>query len=156
MKRVVETGLAESSAPFSWATVGNGILFTALVPFDAGGTLVPGDVQVQTAQCLRNLVRTVGAAGGSMADVTQVVVFLTDLGDFAAMNEAYRQHFAHPYPNRATVMVAGLAVPGMRVEMLAYAAVGGRKPATRSARPAKRAGRSSASRRRRAGRRASR
>lgn len=146
MKRVVETGLAESSAPFSWATVGNGILFTALVPFDDSGTLVPGDVQVQTAQCLRNLARTVGAAGGSMADVTQVVVFLTDLGDFAAMNDAYRKAFTRPYPNRATVMVAGLAVSGMRVEMLAYGAIGRWKPATRSARPARRAGGSSASR----------
>jgi enamine deaminase RidA (YjgF/YER057c/UK114 family) len=156
MKRVVETGLAEVSAPFSWATVGHGILFTAQIPFDERGALVAGDVRAQTGQCLRNLARTVRAAGGGMADVTQVVVFLTDGGDFAAMNEAYRQHFAPPYPNRATVMVAGLAVPGMRVEMLAYAAVGGRRAATRSARPAARAGRSSASRRRKAGRRSSR
>jgi enamine deaminase RidA (YjgF/YER057c/UK114 family) len=156
MKRVVETGLPASSAPFSWATVGHGMLFTALVPFDESGRLVAGDVRVQTDRCLRNLTRIVGSAGGRLADVTQVVVFLTDLGDFAGMNEVYGKAFERPYPNRATVQVAGLAVPGMRVEMLAYAAVGQRRLATRSGRPATRAGRSSASRRRTARRRASR
>ena len=116
MKRVVETGLAEPSAPFSWATLGHGILFTALVPFDDSGTLVPGDVQVQTAQCLRNLRRTIGAAGGSMADVTQVVVLLTDLDDFAAMNEAYRKYFPTDPPARATVKAA-LTSPDFKVEI---------------------------------------
>jgi hypothetical protein len=56
MKHIVETGLAASLGPFSCATVGQGLLSTALVPFDEHGNPVAGDVRVQTDRCLRNLV----------------------------------------------------------------------------------------------------
>lgn len=154
MKTLIETGLGQVSAPFSWATVGNGILFTAQVPFDDAGQLVGTSIQEQTAQCLRNLARTVKAAGETMGDVTQVVVFLTHPEDVAGMNEVYRQHFAPPYPNRATVIVAGLTVPGMRVELLAYAALGPAKRAARVRAVPRRAGRAPASGRRAPRRRA--
>lgn len=127
MKTVLDTGLARVTAPFSWATVGHGILFTAQVPFDDAGQLLGTDIREQTAQCLRNLARTLAAAGATTDDVTQVVVFLTHPEDVAGMNEVYREHFAPPYPNRATVVVAELTVRGMRVEMLAYAALDRRR-----------------------------
>jgi 2-iminobutanoate/2-iminopropanoate deaminase len=161
MKHVIDTGLARVSAPVSWATVGNGILFTAQIPFDRDGKLVGADIREQTAQTLRNLEQTLRAAGGTLDDVTQVVVFLTSLDDFQGMNETYAQFFAAPYPNRATLVAAALAVPGMRVEMLAYASLGREahaagKAAKRSARVSGRSGRASEERRRQSGRRASR
>jgi 2-iminobutanoate/2-iminopropanoate deaminase len=161
MKDVIDTGLAPVSAPISWATVGNGILFTAQIPFDRDGKLVGGDIREQTAQTLRNLGQTLRAAGGTLEDVTQVVVFLVDLDDFQGMNETYREFFEPPYPNRATLVAAGLAVPGMRVEMLAYASLGrqrraaGKVSSKRTGRAGARSGRASGERRRRAGTRAS-
>lgn len=158
MKHVIDTGLARVSAPFSWATVGNGVLFTAQVPFDEAGKLVGDDIREQTAQCLRNLTQTVTRAGATMVDVTQVVVFLTRPEDVAGMNEVYPRFFQTPYPNRATVIVAGLTVASMRVEMLAYAALDGRGRAVakRTAPASARPRRPPSARPRRAGRRASR
>jgi enamine deaminase RidA (YjgF/YER057c/UK114 family) len=70
-----------------------------------------------------NLKRTVEAAGGTMEDVTQVLVYLPNKEDFSGMNEVYRTYFNKPYPNRATV-VAGLMVPGARIEIVAHAVIG--------------------------------
>ncbi len=158
MKKAVDTGLAQVTAPISWATVGNGILFTVPVPFDEKGKVVGTEIREQTAQCLRNLAQTMAAARATMDDVTQVVVFLTQVEDVPGMNEAYAQFFKSPYPNRATIIVAALTVPGMRIEMLAYAAVGGatRAGATRSTPASSRSSRPSASRRRPAGKHGSR
>ena len=61
------------------------------------------------------------AAGGSLADVTQVLIYLTDPADFNQMNQVYREFFSPPYPNRATVIVAALLVPGMRIEIVVHA-----------------------------------
>jgi Putative translation initiation inhibitor, yjgF family len=69
---------------------------------------------------LANLRAVVEAAGGSLASVVKVTVFLTDLGDFAAVNEAMSEVFAEPYPARAAVQVAALP-KGVDVEMDAIA-----------------------------------
>ena len=59
-----------------------------------------------------NLKTTVEAAGGTLADVTRVLIYLIDENDFAPMNEVYRSFFDTPYPNRTTIKVAGLMFPG--------------------------------------------
>ena len=64
---------------------------------------------------------TVEAAGGGMVDVTQVLTYLTRPEDFAAMNRIYETFFEEPYPNRATVIVAGLLIPGAVIEIVANA-----------------------------------
>ena len=64
------------------------------------------------------------AAGGTMADVAQVLIYLTDGADAAAMNAVYRTYFEPPYPNRATVVVAGLLGPGAIIEIVANAHIG--------------------------------
>jgi 2-iminobutanoate/2-iminopropanoate deaminase len=110
-RKPVKTHLPAVSAPLEWATIADGTLYTAQIPLD-------------------NLRRTVEAAGGSMADVTQVLVFLPDASDFAGMNEIYAKAFQPPYPNRATI-VANLMVPGARIELVAYAHIGGRSAAAR-------------------------
>jgi 2-iminobutanoate/2-iminopropanoate deaminase len=72
---------------------------------------------------LDNLTKTVKAAGGTLADITQILIYITDAKHFAAVNEIYKEYFAEPYPNRATV-IAGLLVPGMHIEIVAHAHFG--------------------------------
>lgn len=132
MRKPVKTHLPAVSAPLEWATTADGILYTAQIPNREDGSIETGDIGVQAALTLDNLRRTVAAAGGSMDDVTQVLIYLPDPADFAGMNEAYRKAFKPPYPNRATI-VADLMVPGARIEIVAYAHVGRRT--ARAARP---------------------
>ena len=123
MKSAVATGLKAASSPIEWATVADGILYTAQIPMKADGSIETGDIGVQAELTLRNLKQTVEAAGGTMGDVTQVLVYLPDPADFPGMNAVYQKHFPKPYPNRATI-VAKLMVPGARFEIVAYAHVG--------------------------------
>ncbi len=133
MRKPVKTHLPAVSAPLEWATTADGILYTAQIPNREDGSIETGDIGMQAALTLDNLRRTVAAAGGSMDDVTQVLIFLPDPADFPGMNEAYRKAFKPPYPNRATV-VADLMVPGARIEIVAYAHIG-RRTARAAARP---------------------
>jgi reactive intermediate/imine deaminase len=70
-------------------------------------TMVEG-VEAQIHQVFRNLRAVSEAAGGSLADMAKLNVFLTDLGDFAKVNEIMAQYFSQPYPARAAVGVAAL------------------------------------------------
>jgi 2-iminobutanoate/2-iminopropanoate deaminase len=82
----------------------------------ATGQLVTGDVAEQTEQILRNARAVLEAAGKTLTDVVRVGVFLTDIGDFAAMNAVYGRYFTPPYPARTTVAVVALPLAA-RVEM---------------------------------------
>jgi len=132
MRKPVKTHLPAVKAPLEWATTADGILYTAQIPNREDGSIETGDIRAQAELTLSNLRRTVEAAGGSMDDVTQVLVYLPDPADFAGMNEVYARSFKPPYPNRATI-VADLMVPGAKIEVVAYAHVGGRTAA--AARP---------------------
>jgi 2-iminobutanoate/2-iminopropanoate deaminase len=93
-------------------------------PIDpATGKLKGATIQEQTKLTLESMKAVLDAAGATMADVVKVHVLLTDMNDFAGMNEVYRTFFAEPYPTRMTYGTA-LTVPGMRVEMDAVAYVG--------------------------------
>ena len=127
-RKPVKTHLPAVSAPLEWATIADGILYTAQIPNREDGSIETGDIRAQAQLTLDNLRRTVQAAGGSMADVTQVLVYLPDPSDFPGMNEIYAKAFQPPYPNRATI-VADLMVPGARIEVVAYAHIGGRSAA---------------------------
>ena len=134
MKSAVDTGLPTPRAPIEWATIADGILYTAHIPLKADGTIETGAIGVQTELTLANLKRTVETAGGSMADVAQVLVYLPHPEDFPGMNAVYQRYFPKPYPNRATV-VAQLMVPGARIEIVAYAHIGARAESAARARP---------------------
>ena len=71
------------------------------------GSFETGPIERQAEVTFDNLRRIVTAAGGTMDDVTQVLIYLTDPAAFDGMNEVYRRFFDPPYPNRATVVVAG-------------------------------------------------
>jgi len=80
------------------------------IPLDAkSGELVgAGDVRLQTETVMKNLGAVLTAAGASFANVVKTTIFLTDLADFAAVNEIYGRHFPTRPPARATVQVAAL------------------------------------------------
>ena len=123
MKQAVNvTGLPDIN-PYciDWAVVADGILYTSTAPIKAAGSFDTGGIASQTRQTFDNLKTILTAAGGSLADVTQVQIYLTDENDFAAMNEVYGSFFDKPYPARATVKVAGLMFEGGRIEIVAHA-----------------------------------
>lgn len=123
-RKPVATGLPQLKAPLEWATISGGVLYTAQVPIKPDGSIETGEAVAQVDQTLRNLKQTVEAAGGSMDDVTQCVVYLTDAKHGPALNEVWPRYFKVPYPNRATVIVTALVVPGIVVEVVAYAHIG--------------------------------
>ena len=121
MRAPVKTHLPSEEAPLEWAVTADSILYTAHVPLRADGSIEDGPIERQAEVTFDNLKRTLDAAGGSLDDVTQVLIYLTDPAVFQGMNAVYRRFFAKPYPNRATVIVAGLMVPGAVIEIIAYA-----------------------------------
>ncbi|MBO9550394.1 RidA family protein [Pseudomonas sp.] len=121
MKQAIKTDLYASKAPLEWAVVGNGTLYTAQIPIDAQGQVVAGGIEAQTRQTLDNLRHTLEAAGSTLDAVTQVLIYVTDRSYLATVNQLYGDYFKPPYPNRAAVVVAGLAREEMLVELVLYA-----------------------------------
>jgi len=119
----IATGLPEIGVPLEWAVLSRGQLYTAQVPIRADGSFETGAFADQVALTFANLAQTLRAAGGGLASLTQVLVYLTDPADIAEFNRLYRQFFQAPFPNRALLVVAALAVPGMKVELVAYAEI---------------------------------
>ncbi len=78
--------------------------------------LVGGGAEFQIRQVFDNLMAVAEAAGGTLADVVKLTVYLTDLGDFPAVNEIMAEYFTEPYPARAAIGVAQLP-KGAAVEM---------------------------------------
>ena len=124
MKEIVDTGLPALAQPFSWAVKALGLLFTAHGPVRPDGSIDTGAIEDQARLSFANLQRAVEAAGGRLDDVTQVLIYMTDVKDMPAIDSVYREFFAAPYPNRSSMGVAGLVVPGMKIEIVAYAAIG--------------------------------
>lgn len=126
MRRVVTSPSASTVGPYSHAVVSDGHLFcSGQTPVDpATGSLVLGDVGVQTRQCLANLFGVLDAAGLGPDDVVKVNVYLTHMHDFDDMNAAYAEMFTAPYPARTTVGVAALPL-GAKVEIELVARMAG-------------------------------
>ncbi|MEI5604335.1 Rid family detoxifying hydrolase, partial [Streptomyces brasiliscabiei] len=84
------------------------------------GKLVPGDVAAQARQSMENLNGILAAAGLSFANVVKTTIFLTDMADFAAVNEVYKSYVIEPYSARSTFAVAALPMGAkVEVEMIA-------------------------------------
>jgi 2-iminobutanoate/2-iminopropanoate deaminase len=110
--------LPPSGLPFSLGVRGGGLLFLSgqVAQDPATGKLIDGDAGAQAHQILRNIATALEAAGKDLGDVLRVGVYLTDMSNFAAMNEAYVEHFTEPYPARTAIGVAALPL-GAAVEM---------------------------------------
>ena len=118
----IETGIAPSSSPVSDAVrAGKQMWLVAIAEDPQSGEIVAGGIAEQTRRTLENLDMAVRAAGGTLANVVQVQVFLIDSDDAKGMNAVYAEFFKAPFPVRATVVVKQLLAEGLRVEMLATA-----------------------------------
>jgi enamine deaminase RidA (YjgF/YER057c/UK114 family) len=121
----IETGIAPSSSPANDAIrAGKQVWLVAIAEDPVTGDIVAGDIGVQTRRTVQNLDIAIRAAGGTLANIVQVQVFLIDKTDAAGMNAVYAEFFQQPYPVRATVVVKELLAAGLRVEMLATAVLG--------------------------------
>jgi reactive intermediate/imine deaminase len=96
--------------PYSQAVrAGNTVYLSGQTPLDpATGMPVGGDITLQARRALDNLKAVCKAAGGSFDDVVRIGLYLTDLGNFAAVNAVMAEYFSPPYPARSTIEVAGL------------------------------------------------
>jgi reactive intermediate/imine deaminase len=96
---------------------GDTVYLSGQVPFDpATMQLVTGDIEVQIRRVFDNLKAVAEAAGGSLAQAVKLTVFLTDLGNFAKVNEVMAQYCSKPYPARSAIGVAALP-RGAQVEI---------------------------------------
>ncbi len=108
--------------PYSQAVRVDGWIYASgQIPLDpASGELETGDIAAQTHRVFQNLRAVLEAAGGGLETVVKTTVFLSDMGDFAAMNEVYAEYFGDHRPARATVEAGGLP-KGVDVEIEAVA-----------------------------------
>ena len=104
--------------PYSQAVRrGSMVFLSGQIPLDpATGQIVEGDITTQTRRVFDNLRAVCTAVGGSFEDVVRVGIYLTDLGDFAAVNAVMAENFQAPFPARSTIEVSGLP-RGARVEV---------------------------------------
>jgi 2-iminobutanoate/2-iminopropanoate deaminase len=122
----VETGNAPAAiGPYSQGIKAGGLVFTAgQIPLDPATMQIAGaTIQEQTDRVMQNLQAILVAAGASLAAVVKTTVYLTDMGEFAAMNEVYARWFGDHKPARSTVQVSRLP-KDVKVEIDAVARVG--------------------------------
>lgn len=111
MKEIIATEKAPRAiGPYSQAISSGKLLFASgQIPIDpATGEFVPGGIQEQTEQVLRNVSAILEAGGAGLHQVVKTTVFLADMDDFTAMNEVYSRFFPENPPARATVQAARL------------------------------------------------
>ena len=110
-KEVITTAHAPKAiGPYEQAIkVGGFVYASGQIPLDPNsGSLVEGDIVIQTRRVLENLRAVIEAAGSSFERVVKTTVFLKNIADFAAMNEAYAEYLGAAKPARSTVAVADL------------------------------------------------
>ena len=113
---------AVSVGPYSHAVEAGGFVYlSGQTPMDSTTKkLAEGGIAEQTKQCFVNLGNVLAAAGLTMDNVVKVTVFLTDMANFSAMNEVYKDQFTAPYPARSTVGVKELPLGALvEIEMTA-------------------------------------
>lgn len=110
MKTIQTTKAPAAIGPYSQAVEANGFVFASgqLGINPATGEFIEGDVQAQTRQALTNARAIMNEAGLDLNNVIKTTVFLSDMANFAAMNEIYSEFFSEPYPARSAVAVKTL------------------------------------------------
>jgi reactive intermediate/imine deaminase len=119
------SGLSEPISHYTDAVRAGDLLFVSgVVPVDDEGGLVGGDdVAAQARQVFANMERVLEAAGAAFVDVVKVTVFLTDVDDRPLINPVRQEVFGATRPASTLVEVAGLAIPGAKIEVEAVAVV---------------------------------
>ncbi|MDY3821093.1 MAG: RidA family protein [Bacteroidaceae bacterium] len=122
MKSIHTNQAPAAIGPYSQAIEANGMIFASgQIPIDpATGQFVEGGIQEQTRQALTNARSILQAAGTDMENVIKTTVYLSDIHNFAAMNEVYAQFFTEPFPARSAVAVKDLPKGALvEIEVLA-------------------------------------
>jgi reactive intermediate/imine deaminase len=109
-KQIISTDAAPAAiGAYSQAVkVGGTVYLSGQIGLDPATMQMVDGVETQIHQVFKNLQSVTAAAGGSLADIVKLNVFLTDLGNFAKVNEIMAEYFVAPYPARAAVGVAAL------------------------------------------------
>ena len=122
-KKEIATNKAPAAiGPYYQAVlIGNTLYTSGQIPIDpATGALVQGGIKEQGTRVFENLKAVLEQAGTDFSKVVKVNVFITDLNDFAALNELYATYFEKPYPARSCVQVSGLPKGALvEIEMIA-------------------------------------
>ena len=118
-KKIIFTANAPKAiGPYSQAISAGGFTFVsgqvAINP--ETGDLMNASIQDQAEQVIKNLRAICEEANGSLADIVKLTIYITDMNDFAVVNETMQKYFSEPYPARATVEVSALPL-GVNVEM---------------------------------------
>ena len=125
-REIIKTGKAPKAiGTYSQAVkTGQTVYLSGQIPLDpASMELVSGDMRAQITQVFDNLTAVAEAAGGSLAEIAKLNIFLVDLAHFPLVNEVMATYFSEPYPARAAVGVATLP-KGAQVEMDAIMVLG--------------------------------
>jgi len=119
IREIIKTGHAPAAiGPYSQAVRhGDTVYLSGQIPLDpATMQLVTGDIAVQTQRVFTNLRAVCQAAGSSLDGIVKLNIYMTDLGNFARVNEIMAEYFSEPYPARATVGVSTLPL-GAQIEV---------------------------------------
>jgi reactive intermediate/imine deaminase len=124
-KKIIATAAAPAAiGPYSQAVqAGSTVYLSGQIGLDPATMQMAEGIDAQVARVFDNLKAVAAAAGGSLADAVKVNIYVTDLGNFAKVNDAMAQAFSQPYPARATVQVAALP-RGALVEVDAVLVIG--------------------------------
>src|SRR5690606_14567851 len=119
----VETGIAPSSAPINDAVrAGKHVWLVAVAEDPVTGEIVEGGIEAQARRCIQNLDSALRSAGGTLANLVMVQIFLIDSADGAGMNAVYAEFFTtQPYAVRDSVVVKELLARGYGIEITAQA-----------------------------------
>ncbi len=124
MKQIIKPAKsAPAVGPYNHAVRIGDLLFCAgQIPIDPStGNLITGDIKAQTDRVLQNVKAILDDQGLSFSNVVKSTVFLTNLADFASMNEVYAKHFSADFPARSTIQVAALPKgANVEIEVIAH------------------------------------
>ena len=118
-KKIIYTEKAPKAiGPYSQAVSAGGFTFVSgqIAINPETGDLMNATIKDQAEQVLKNLIAICEEANGSLADIVKLTIYITNMNDFAVVNETMQRYFSEPYPARATVEVSALPL-GVNVEM---------------------------------------
>lgn len=124
MHETINTEKAPAAVgPYSQAVrVGDLVITSGQIPLTPKGAMTATDAASQTNQCLDNVAAILNEAGLTLANVVKTTIYLTNMDDFAAVNDAYAAWFEQPYPARSCVEVSALPKgASVEIEVVAHA-----------------------------------
>jgi 2-iminobutanoate/2-iminopropanoate deaminase len=122
MHQITTDAAPDSLGPYSQAIRDGDTIYTSgQGPLDPDtGAVIDGDIAAQTAQTLANLEAVLQAGGSSLDDVVKTTVYVAEMADYDAVNEAYAEYLTEPYPARTAVEVGEFPVDiGVEIEVVA-------------------------------------